>query len=104
MDQSIDNILPQLNHYVYFDGMVVRMCPLGLWLGKVNASDMEAAFLGLRLSVFGGIVYTKICGGHGDFDNINVLQQTACLVVNPITVATLLSSLIARRWVGLQTL
>ena len=36
--------------------------------------------------------------------NINVLQQTACLVVNPITVATLLSSLIARRWVGLQTL
>ena len=36
--------------------------------------------------------------------NINVLQQTACLVFNPITVATLLSSLIARRWVGLQTL
>ena len=36
--------------------------------------------------------------------NINVLQQTACLVVNPITLATLLSSLIARRWVGLQTL
>ena len=36
--------------------------------------------------------------------NIDVLQQTACLVVNPITVATLLSSLAARRWVGLQTL
>ena len=36
--------------------------------------------------------------------NINVLQQTACLVVNPITVGNLLSSLIARRWVGLQTL
>ena len=35
---------------------------------------------------------------------INVLQQTACLVVNQITVANLLSSLIARRWVGLQTL
>ena len=33
--------------------------------------------------------------------NINVLQQTACLVVNPITVG---NSLIARRWVGLQTL
>ena len=42
--------------------------------------------------------YKKI--GH----NINVLQQTACLVVNPITLATLLFSLIARRWVGLQTL
>ena len=36
--------------------------------------------------------------------NINALQQTACLVVNPITVGILLSSLIARRWVGLQTL
>ena len=36
--------------------------------------------------------------------NINVLQQTACLVDNPITVATLLSSFIARRWAGLQTL
>ena len=35
--------------------------------------------------------------------NINVLQKTACLVANPIT-ANLLSSLIARRWVGLQTL
>ena len=36
-------------------------------------------------------------------NNINVLQQTACLVVNPIMVGNLLSSLIARRWVGLQT-
>ena len=36
--------------------------------------------------------------------NINVLQQTACLVVNPITVGNLLSSLIARHWVGLHTL
>ena len=32
--------------------------------------------------------------------NINVLQQTACLVVNPITVG----NFAARRWVGLQTL
>ena len=36
--------------------------------------------------------------------NINVVQRTACLVVNPITVATLFSSLIARQSVGLQTL
>ena len=33
--------------------------------------------------------------------NINVLQQTACLVVNPITVGNFASSLIARQWVGL---
>ena len=35
---------------------------------------------------------------------IYVFQQTACLVVSPITVGNLLFSLIARRWVGLQTL
>ena len=34
--------------------------------------------------------------------NINVLQQTACLVVNPITVSNFVSSLIARRWVRLH--
>ena len=32
--------------------------------------------------------------------NINIMRQTACLMFNPIT---LLPSLIARRWVGLQT-
>ena len=36
--------------------------------------------------------------------NINLLQQTAWLVVNPITGGNLLSSLIARRLVGLQTI
>ena len=36
--------------------------------------------------------------------NINVLQQTACLVVNPITVGNFAFLSIARRWVGLQTL
>ena len=36
--------------------------------------------------------------------DINVLQQSAFLVVNPITLANLQSSLIARWWVGLQTL
>ena len=36
--------------------------------------------------------------------NINVLQQTACLVINPITVGNFALLLIARRWVGLQIL
>ena len=36
--------------------------------------------------------------------NNNVLQQTACLVVNPITVGNFAFLYIARRWVGLQTL
>ena len=36
--------------------------------------------------------------------NVNVLQQTACLVSTQSRLATLLSSLIARRWVELQIL
>ena len=36
--------------------------------------------------------------------NINVLQQTACLVATQSRLATLLSILIVRRWVGLQSL
>ena len=36
--------------------------------------------------------------------NINVLQMTACLVVNPITVVNFAFLLIARQWVGLPTL
>ena len=35
--------------------------------------------------------------------NIDVLRQPACLVVNPIKLTALLTSLIARRSVGLQT-
>ena len=34
-------------------------------------------------------------------DNIHVLRQTACLVVNPIRLTALLISLIARRQVGI---
>ena len=36
--------------------------------------------------------------------NVDVMRQSACLVVNPLRFTTLLSSLIARRWVGVQTL
>ena len=35
---------------------------------------------------------------------INALQQTACFVVNQITVGNFVFALIARRWVGVQTL
>ena len=40
---------------------------------------------------------------HFDYD-INVLQQTTCLMVSPITVGNYCSSLIACWLVGLQTL
>ena len=34
--------------------------------------------------------------------NINVLQQTSCLVVNPIMVGNFAFLLIERRWVGIS--
>ena len=49
--------------------------------------------------------FIKIISHYKKFSyNIYVLQQTACLVVNPIKAVTLLSSLIVPRWVRLQTL
>ena len=219
LNSKLDDIL-NINN-IYFDNMVSQIYPSELQLNKANASDTEAAFLDLHLSISNDIVSTKIYDKRDDFDfeivgfpfldgdvprstsygvyisqlirfarassyvadfntrnklyhklhktfskfyrryydliskfqvglksllrqgllepdfygdlvyklkkivgsnnfsaqfikiishykkigyNINVLQQTACLVVNPITVATLLSSLIACQWVRLQTL
>ena len=144
----LDDIL-NINN-VYFDNMVSQIYPSELLLNKANASDTEAAFLDLHLSISNDIVSTKIYDKRDDFDfeivnfpfldgdvprstsygvyisqlirfarassyvtdlkkivgsnnfsaqfikiishykkigyNINVLQHTACLVVNPITV------------------
>ena len=52
---------------VYFDNMVGRVCPMGLRLGGANASGAGAAFRGLRLSVSGGVVSARVCGGRGGF-------------------------------------
>ena len=69
---------------------------------KANASDTEAAFLDLHLSISNDIVSTKIYDKRDDFDfeivNFPFLDGDV-----PHS-TTLLSSLIARRWVGLQTL
>ena len=35
--------------------------------------------------------------------NLNVMRQSACLVINPIHLMALLPCLIARRWIGRQT-
>ena len=49
--------------------------------------------------------FIKIISDYKKIDyNINVLQQTACLCSTQSQLATLFSSLIARQWVGLQTL
>ena len=51
---------------VYFANMVSQMYPSELQLNKANASDTEAAFLDLHLSI--DIVSTKIYDKRDDFD------------------------------------
>ena len=56
---NIDNI--------YFEYMVHRLYPAELQLNKANASDTEAAFLDLNLSIHNDIVSTKIYDKRDDF-------------------------------------
>ena len=43
--------------------MVGRVCPPELQLNKANASDTEATFLDLHLSISNGFVSSGVCGG-----------------------------------------
>ena len=62
----LDDIL-NINN-VYFDNMVSQIYPSELQLNKANASDTEAAFLDLHLSISNDIVATKIYDKRDDFD------------------------------------
>ena len=62
----LDDIL-NINN-VYFDNMVSQIYPSELKLNKANASDTEAAFLDLHLSISNDIVSTKIYDKRDDFD------------------------------------
>ena len=53
----LDDIL-NINN-VYFDNMASQIYPSELQINKVNASDNEAAFLDLHLSISNDIVSTK---------------------------------------------
>ena len=57
---NIDNI--------HFDYMVHSIYPAELQLNKANASDTEAAFLDLNLSIHNDIVSTKIYDKRDDFN------------------------------------
>ena len=48
--------------------MVSQICPSELQLSKAGASDTEAAFLDLHLSISNDIVSTKIYDKRDDFD------------------------------------
>ena len=62
----LDDIL-NINN-VYFDNMVSQIYPSELQLNKANASDTEAAFLDLHLSISNDIVSTKIYDKRDNFD------------------------------------
>ena len=57
---NIDNI--------HFEKMVHRVYPAELQLNKANASDIEAAFLDLNLSIHYDTVSTKIYDERDNFD------------------------------------
>ena len=57
---NIDNI--------HFEHMVHRVYPAELQLNKANASDTEAAFLDLNVSIHNDIVSTKIYDKRDDFN------------------------------------
>ena len=84
----LDDIL-NINN-VYFDKMASQIYPSELQLNKANTSDTEAAFLDLNLSISNDIVSTKIYDKRDDFVrvgyNLDIMRQSACLVLNPITV------------------
>ena len=61
----LDDILNIDNSY--FEGMVGRIYPPTLQLNKANASDIEAPFLDLHLSISNGFVPSKINDKRDDF-------------------------------------
>ena len=71
MKNDLDDIL-NINN-VYFDNMVSQIYPSELQLNKANASDTEAAFLDLHLSISNDIVSTKIYDkrDNADFEIVN---------------------------------
>ena len=52
--------------HIHFEHMVHRIYPAELQLNKANASDTEAAFLDLNLSIHNVIVSTKIYDKRDD--------------------------------------
>ena len=74
---NIDNI--------HFEHLVHRIYPTKLQLNKANASDTEAVFLDLNLSIHNDIVSTKIYDKRDDFDfdivNFPFLDGDAPLMV-----------------------
>ena len=69
----LDDIL-NINN-VYFENMVSQIYPSELQLNKANASDTEAAFLDLHLSISNDIVSTKIYDKRNKLLTQKLLKQ-----------------------------
>ena len=73
----------------YFEGMVTQIYPPELQFNKAIASDAEAPFLDLHLSVSNGYVSSKIYDKRDDFDFFtfwmmtfrNILSLQECAVM-----------------------
>ena len=64
----LDDLLNIESDNIHFELMVHRIYPAELQLNKANASDTEAAFLDLNLSIHNDIVSTKIYYKRVDFN------------------------------------
>ena len=64
--RNLDDLLNIDN--IHFEHMVHIIYPAELQLNKANASDTEAAFLDLNLSIHNDIVSTKIYDKRDDFN------------------------------------
>ena len=70
---STSRYLDDLLNNIHFEHMVLRIYPTELDLNKANASDTEAAFLDLNLSIQNDIVTTKIYDKRDDF-NVDIVK------------------------------
>ena len=61
--------------------MVHRIYPTELQLNKANASDTEAAFLDLNLSIHNDIVSTKIYDKRDDF-NFDIVKSRSLMAMS----------------------
>ena len=66
LDAGLDDHLNIDNPY--FEGMVNQIYPPDLQLNKASASETEAPFLDLHLSISNGFVSSKIYDKRDDFD------------------------------------
>ena len=83
--------------YIYFEHIVHRIYPAELQLNKANASDTEAAFLDLNLSIHNDIVSTKTYDKRDDFNfdivNFPLLDNVPLMVYIHLNLFALLEHL-----------